>query len=162
MLKLGIIGAGIMGQRMLRAALDQAADVVEVVGIWDPRGVDVAGATSIGTAQALIDLSACVYIASPPASHLGHAAAALAAGRAVFCEKPLAVDVAAARAFVAGAAGARAAVNFPMASSFGVATLTASTESLISSRLANAAQPCFSAIARVLVLSVSKMPTNRH
>jgi predicted dehydrogenase len=64
-----------------------------------------------------------VYVASPPACHLEHGRAALAAGRALFCEKPLAVDLADARAFVAAAAGARAAVNFPMASSLAVQRL---------------------------------------
>jgi predicted dehydrogenase len=46
----------------------------------------------------------------------------LQADKVVFCEKPLAVDLADARAFVAEAGG-RGAVNFPFASSLGVATL---------------------------------------
>ena len=70
----------------------------------------------------MIAASDCVYVASPPASHLGHARAALAAGRSFFGEKPLSVDVADARAFVAEA-GTRGAVNFPFASSFAVAAL---------------------------------------
>ena len=126
MISLGIIGAGIMGRRMLSAATEQAADVVRIAGIWDPSPSALADLMDVpkpGTAAALIAASDCVYIASPPASHLVHAAAALAAGKALFCEKPLAVDTAAAEAFVAGAAGARAAVNFPMASSLGVAKL---------------------------------------
>ena len=127
MIRLGIIGAGIMGERMLRAALEQAADTVTVTGIWDPAPAALARIGSLAphapSAAALIAGADCVYVASPPASHLDHAAAALAAGRAVFCEKPLAVDVAAARGFVAAHPGARAAVNFPMASSLGVATL---------------------------------------
>src|SRR6202044_1188720 len=65
----------------------------------------------------------CVYIASPPATHIAHMQAALAAGKAIFCEKPLAVDVAQTWQFLAAAAGQRAAVNFPMASSFAVDTL---------------------------------------
>jgi predicted dehydrogenase len=126
MISLGIIGAGIMGRRMLGAATEQAADVVRIAGIWDPSPAalaDLPDITKHPSAAALIAASDCVYIASPPASHLAHADAALAAGKAVFCEKPLAVDVTAASAFVAGAAGARAAVNFPMASSLGVAKL---------------------------------------
>lgn len=127
MVKIGIIGAGIMGQRMLRAAQDQAADVAEVVGVWDPSAEAMearfAGVPVANSPDALIAMSECVYVASPPGSHLVHARAAVAAGRALFCEKPLATDVAAARHFVAEAASARAAVNFPMASSFGVATL---------------------------------------
>jgi predicted dehydrogenase len=127
MVRLGIIGAGIMGERMLRAALEHAADSVTVAGIWDPSPAALARIGSLAahapSAAALIDGADCVYVASPPASHLDHASAALAAGKAAFCEKPLAVDVAAARAFVAANPGARAAVNFPMASSLGVATL---------------------------------------
>jgi predicted dehydrogenase len=61
-------------------------------------------------------------VASPPASHLGYARQALRAGKAFFGEKPLAVDLADARAFVAEAGG-RGAVNFPFASSLGVQTL---------------------------------------
>jgi len=73
-------------------------------------------------AAAVIAASDCVYIASPPASHLDHARAALAAGKSFFGEKPLAIDVADARAFVAQA-GDRGAVNFPFASSPAVATI---------------------------------------
>src|SRR5690606_14659410 len=69
--------------------------------------------------------SDCAYVASPPATHLAHATAILDAGRAAFLEKPLAVDVGAAERLVAGAAGARAAVNFPFASSLAVAQLGA-------------------------------------
>jgi predicted dehydrogenase len=81
------------------------------------------------TAAALIDDSGidCVYIASPPASHLELANRALDAGRAVFCEKPLAVDAEEARATIEriGREGHRAAVNFSLAASAGLATLLA-------------------------------------
>lgn len=130
MIELGIIGAGIMGERMARAALDQAGDTVRVAGIWDPSAAAMARMArefptipAAAGPEALIEAAQCVYIASPPATHLEHASRALAAGRAVFCEKPLAVDVAAASVFVTEYANARAAVNFPMASSLGVATL---------------------------------------
>jgi len=61
---------------------------------------------------------ACVYVASPPASHLGHAALAFAQGKAVFCEKPLSVDLAEAEALTARVERERllAAVNFPFSS----------------------------------------------
>jgi predicted dehydrogenase len=127
MITLGIIGAGIMGERMLRAALEQAPDVARVSAIWDPSAAALARIGSLAphaaSAEALIAGADCVYIAAPPAFHLPHAEAALAAGKAVFCEKPLAVDVPAAQAFAARHATARAAVNFPMASSLAVATL---------------------------------------
>lgn len=127
MLKLGIIGAGIMGERMLRAALEHAADVVHVTGVWDsaPAALDRVGgaAPRSDSARAVIGGADCVYIATPPASHLDYAEQALAAGRAVFLEKPLAVDLAAAQTFVRRHAASRVAVNFPMASSFAVQAL---------------------------------------
>lgn len=131
---LGIVGFGIMGERLLRAALDHAAEAVRIAGIWDPAPEAAArlaaiapGVPMLPSAAAVIGACDCLYIAAPPAAHLEHAGAALAAGRAMFLEKPLAVDLSAARAFVAQAeaAGARAAVNFPMASSPAVAQLSA-------------------------------------
>ena len=126
---LGIVGAGIMGERLLGAALSQAGDIVHVAGIWDPSAEAMARIAAafpdvprLADAAAVVAASDCLYVASPPASHLGYARMALASGKAVFCEKPLAVDVTDARAFVAEAAG-RGAVNFPFASSFAVAAL---------------------------------------
>ncbi|QCI67380.1 Gfo/Idh/MocA family protein [Phreatobacter stygius] len=128
-ISIGIIGAGIMGERLLRAMLAETPELIRVSGIWDPSPAAlerIAAALPevprLADAAAIVAASDCVYIASPPASHLGHARAALAAGKAVFCEKPLAVDVADSRAFVAEA-GARGAVNFPFASSPAVASL---------------------------------------
>ena len=126
---LGVIGAGIMGERMLAAVFDRADGPVRAAGIWDPSPQAAARVAArfpdvpvLADSDAVIAACDCVYVASPPASHLDHARAALAAGRTVFCEKPLAVDVAAARALVAEA-GDRGAVNFPFASSPGVASL---------------------------------------
>jgi predicted dehydrogenase len=123
---LGIIGYGIMGERLLRAAASRPDGAVAVRGVWDPSPAAMARLAEAfpqtprpdGVA-ALIEACDCVYVAAPPASHLDHARAALSAGKALFCEKPLAVDVDQARAFVrdAEAAGMRAAVNFPFASS---------------------------------------------
>lgn len=126
---IGIIGAGIMGERLLRAILEQAPDTLSVSGIWDPAPAAMAHMQAVlpavprlADAAAVVAASDCVYVASPLASHLGHARAALAAGKTVFCEKPLSVDVADARAFVTEA-GRKGAVNFPFASSPAVATL---------------------------------------
>lgn len=129
---LGIIGFGIMGERLLRAALDHAAAHVVVTGVWDPApgaSMRLAGVSAavpmLGSAAEVIDACDCLYVATPPAAHIALAEQALGAGRAVFLEKPLATDLAAARAFVARAGSARAAVNFPMASSPAVAQLAA-------------------------------------
>ncbi|MDT7950011.1 MAG: Gfo/Idh/MocA family oxidoreductase [Acetobacteraceae bacterium] len=127
---LGVLGAGIMGERLLRAAADQ--DAVTVVGVWDPSeaardrlAAAMPGLPILPGAAEIIAASDCVYVASPPATHLPHARAVLAAGKALFCEKPLAVDVGAAERFVAQAASARAAVNFPFASAPAAAALAA-------------------------------------
>ena len=131
---LGIIGFGIMGERLLRAALGQATDFVRPIGVWDPSPAAAArlaeaapGVPMLASAEAVIEACECLYVAAPPAAHIPLAEAALAAGKAVFLEKPLATDLAAARAFVARAeaTGARAAVNFPMASSPAIAQLSA-------------------------------------
>lgn len=126
--RLAIIGAGIMGERMLRAAHEHAQGLVEVTAVWDasPAAVDrlaelVPGFTP--NAEAAIEGADCVYVATPPATHLDYADQALAAGKAVFLEKPLATDGTAAEAFVRRHQDARAAVNFPFASSFAVAKL---------------------------------------
>jgi predicted dehydrogenase len=126
---IGVIGAGIMGERMLNAILQQDSTLLHACGIWDPAPAAMQRMEKtfpqvprLANAAAIIAASDCVYIASPPASHLGHARAALAAGKSVFAEKPLAVDVADARAFVAEA-GNRGAVNFPFASSPAVAAI---------------------------------------
>ena len=129
-LALGIIGAGIMGRRMLDAVQGQTQSPVRIAALWDPSPAardHIASAYPTvplaADAAAVVAASACVYVASPPASHLLHAHAALDAGRSIFCEKPLAVDLREARAFV-DEAGPRGAVNFPFASSAGVAALT--------------------------------------
>ncbi|WP_342360715.1 Gfo/Idh/MocA family oxidoreductase [Terrarubrum flagellatum] len=126
---IGIIGFGIMGERMLRAALEHAPDVARISGVWDPSLAAMERIASafptiprIADPSALIAQSDCVYVASPPTTHLSHARAAIRAGKSVFCEKPLSVDVADSRAFVAEA-GARGAVNFPFASSLAIERL---------------------------------------
>jgi len=126
---IGIIGAGIMGERLLTAIRQQQPDLLHACGIWDPAPPAMQrmertfpDVPRLADAAAVIAASDCVYIASPPATHLPHARAALQAGRSVLCEKPLAVDIADARAFVAEARD-RGAVNFPFASSPAVATI---------------------------------------
>ncbi|MFN7332519.1 MAG: Gfo/Idh/MocA family protein, partial [bacterium] len=131
---LGIIGLGIMGERLLRAALEHASESVTPVAVWDPapaaatRLAGISGAPRmLATPDAVIAACDCLYIAAPPAAHIPLADAAIAANRSVFIEKPLATSLTEARAFVARAeaASARAAVNFPMASSPAVAQLAA-------------------------------------
>ena len=126
---IGVIGAGIMGERLLTAILQQDPGLLHACGLWDPAPAAMQRMAKafpqvprMADAAEVIAASDCVYIASPPASHLDHARAALAAGKSFFGEKPLAVDVADARAFVAQA-GNRGAINFLFASSLAVADI---------------------------------------
>jgi len=128
-MKLGIVGAGIMGERVLNAVLRHDPAVVALGGVWDPSAETMARiATDYpdvpvkDSADAVIAAADCLYIASPPVTHLGYARRAMAKGMAVLTEKPLAVDLADAEAFVAEVdqSGTRAAVNFIFASMPGV------------------------------------------
>jgi predicted dehydrogenase len=130
--KLGCLGFGIMGERLLRAALTHDPNTILVSGIFDPSPGAAARLAALGgnipvfdSASALIAASDCLHIASPPLSHLDYLKACAQAGKAVLCEKPLATDVVAATKTVAAltAQDARAAVNFPFASSFAVEQL---------------------------------------
>jgi len=131
---LGILGFGIMGERLLRAALDAPPAVIRLAGVWDPSPAAIARLRGIApdvpvlaSADAAVAASDCLYIASPPAYHLDHARRAFASGKAAFLEKPLGISREDSRVFVAEAerSGARGAVNFPMASSPAVAQLSA-------------------------------------
>src|SRR5476649_3095838 len=92
---IGVIGAGIMGERLLTAILQQKPELLQACGIWDPAPAAMQRMAKafpqvprLPDAAAIVTASDCVYIASPPASHLQHARTALAAGKSVFCEKP--------------------------------------------------------------------------
>jgi len=126
---LGFIGFGIMGERLLRAALNHDSDTLKVSGVFDPSP-DSAGRlaaidpslTVFESANTVIESCDCLHIASPPASHLGYLRHCATAGKAALCEKPLSTDRAAAGEVVAEltAMGMRSAVNFPFTSSFAV------------------------------------------
>ena len=111
-----IIGLGIMGRRMLEHMLrhpDYAPDF-----LWDPSEAARAearaihpGAVMAESAEAAMAAADLVYLACPPVPRKALALAAAGAGRAVFLEKPLGVDVAESEDLVArlDAMGARAA-----------------------------------------------------
>jgi predicted dehydrogenase len=132
--KIGVIGLGVMGQRMLaRLAAHPRA---RALAAWDPNPVAVAEMHKLypelrvaATAEEVIAAPglACIYIASPPASHLAYAHQGFDAGLAVFCEKPLTVDFAAGRKAIARieAGRLRSGVNFSLASSPGLTAMTA-------------------------------------
>lgn len=120
-LRLGVIGLGAIGTEMLAAAVTSEFTVVRAFDP-DPAAVDRARAAHPGitfTAEAREVVEApdvdAVYLATPPAFHAEAAIAAMRAGKAVFCEKPLAIDLAEGRRMVEAAADHVAAVNFSLA-----------------------------------------------
>jgi predicted dehydrogenase len=136
--RIGILGLGIMGERMLRNMRDHSA--FTVVAAWDPamatldklsQLVPMARAASDAAALVADPAVDCVYIAAPPTAHLGHAHLAFDHGKAVFCEKPLATDLAAARAAVERVERERltAAINFPYASAPAVRAIASGIKS---------------------------------
>lgn len=124
-----VIGLGVMGQRMLASmAVNGHFDVVSA---WDPDPgacertrelyPHIRIAESAGQAIEAED-SRVVYIACPPVWHKGHAIAAMQAGKAIYCEKPLGIDVAQSCDLVERARDARVVniVNFSLASAAAV------------------------------------------
>lgn len=124
-----VIGLGVMGQRMLGSmALSPHFGVVTA---WDPDAGACertrASYPEIRIAESAEDAieaedNRVVYIACPPVWHKAHAIAAMGAGKAVYCEKPLGVDVAQSRDLVeqARTAGVVNIVNFSLASAAAV------------------------------------------
>jgi predicted dehydrogenase len=122
--KVAFIGLGVMAHRML-GNMDRYGGFT-LQGGWDPdpdacRAARAAhsGLAIAGSPETLIEDPATdlVYVASPPAFHAEYALAAASAGKTIFCEKPLGIDLAGSRDLVARieAAGVNNAVNFPFA-----------------------------------------------
>lgn len=113
---IGVLGLGVIGRRLIEGF--KANPHFSVVAGFDPSPADV-DVPRAKTAQDLIDDPAvdCLYIATPPATHEDLVRAVARAGKAIFCEKPLAATPASAKACVdaATSTGVPAAVNFPFA-----------------------------------------------
>lgn len=115
--RIALIGAGRIGCIHARNASRHPR--LELAGIIDP--VDAAaqalaaecGSRVIGLDEALADESiAGVVIASSTDTHLDYSLRAAAAGKAVFCEKPIDQDLARARSAHRGLSGARMLLAF--------------------------------------------------
>jgi predicted dehydrogenase len=126
---MAVIGLGVVGRRMIGQAAHHPG--MGVVSAWDlsqaacgAARAEHAGLPLVTDARAAIERDDVdiVYVAVPPLAHAEYVRAALAAGKAVFCEKPLGVDEAGSAALVdeVNRAGAKNAVNFVFASSAAV------------------------------------------
>ena len=111
-IKLGILGAGHFGRfHALKAAKAAGAGTVEFLGLSDAdpaRAALVAGeaATRAWPLAELVAAADAVIVAAPTAFHFELASQALAAGKHVFVEKPIAATREQADALVAQAAAA--------------------------------------------------------
>ena len=125
MLKICVLGLGAVGQRMLEQTLTHKA--FQVVAGFDLSETAVQQTlgkypfvTCYASAQQAVAQSNCdlVYVATPPLHHSDLVRLAIAHNKAVFCEKPLGVDVAdsAALATEMKASKLPQAVNFVFAS----------------------------------------------
>ncbi len=121
-IKIGIIGYGRFG-RFVRAALAAAPEVLVAAAADETPGADVVVIETI-LGDPTIE---AVHIATPPDSHASLALAALAAGKHVVVEKPLALTSADGRRMrrAARRAGKILAVNFMLRYNPLVATLAA-------------------------------------
>jgi predicted dehydrogenase len=129
---MAVIGLGVVGRRMIEQTARHGG--FTVVAAFDSapaaRGAVAAGFPDVpicATAMAAIERLDVdvVYVAVPPLAHAQVVRSAIAAGKAVFCEKPLGIDVAESVALTAeiAASGAPSAVNFVFASSAAVDAL---------------------------------------
>lgn len=131
-----IIGLGIMGRRMLEHM--ELHEGYEPVALWDPdvEACHAAQAISprahiMSSPQEAITAADLIYLACPPVPRKAYALAAADAGKAVFLEKPLGVDVAESEALVASlqSAGIPAAVNFTQAAGAALTDVSKSAQS---------------------------------
>ena len=118
---LAIIGLGVVGRRTMANAMAQ--DGLAISGAWDldPAACDAAKAEhpdlriAVDANELVADpRTDAVYIAVPPAWHKDYTLLAVEHGKAVFCEKPLGIDMAESRDLVdrVEASGLPNAVNF--------------------------------------------------
>ena len=144
----GIIGLGAVGRRFVEVFGGHPQ--FELRAVWDlsddavARAVADFDAPTVASAAEVVQHAGVevVYIAVPPLHHEVYVDQTLAAGKAIFCEKPLGVDGDASAAMVdrVEQAGARAAVNFvfgsaPAATALGAALAAGDAGQIVSADL---------------------------
>jgi myo-inositol 2-dehydrogenase/D-chiro-inositol 1-dehydrogenase len=117
MAQLALFGAGRIGR--IHAGNAAAHPGLTLKYVVDPMAEAAAGlAAEVGAVVTTVDAAladpevAGVVIASSTDSHLGHCLDAAAAGKAIFCEKPIDLDLARAREAAPRLAGARLLLGF--------------------------------------------------
>ena len=99
--RVGFLGAGLIATYHSKSLHVAEADVAWA-GVYDPDGerarqfAAASGATACGSEEEVLDCCDVVYVCTWTAEHPRLVAAAAERGLAVFCEKPLGVDLAAA------------------------------------------------------------------
>lgn len=129
---IAVIGLGVIGRRMLDQTRHR--NDLKVVSAWDvadramrSAAADFPEVPLASSARAAIEAQDVdiVYVGTPPAFHREYVEMAIAAGRKVFCEKPLAVNLADGEAIVQALSGSSTpnGVNYVFASAPAVAAM---------------------------------------
>jgi predicted dehydrogenase len=113
-LEVGIVGCGAVARHHVPAL--RAARGVRLAAAFDldPRAATATGVRVAGSLDELIGMVDLVAVCTPPGAHADVAVAALAAGRQVFVEKPLATTLADADRIVAAVNGHVAVSGFQL------------------------------------------------
>jgi predicted dehydrogenase len=115
MLRIGIVGTGLIAWAHglgLQAMIDGGVIDASIAVVHDRRRTRAEsfaatnGAEVAESMEAVIERCDAVWVCTPTSAHRAAVDGALAAGRAVFCEKPLATDLAGARALTEAVAAA--------------------------------------------------------
>ena len=135
--RVAIIGLGVIGRRMLTNMPRQGR--LEIAGGWDLSEAARAEAARdfpwLRLAESAEELIAApgtdlVYIGVPPQAHARYVRMAVEAGKALFCEKPLGIDLEESRSIVemVEASGLAQAVNLSLAGARGTAIIREALE----------------------------------
>jgi UDP-N-acetyl-2-amino-2-deoxyglucuronate dehydrogenase len=115
MLRIGFAGTGLIAWAHglgLQAMIDGGVVEADICTVFDRSQKRAGGFAAAHGAEVVDDLAElmercdAVWVCTPTVAHRGAVDAALAAGRAVFCEKPLSTDLAGAQSLAAAVAAA--------------------------------------------------------